>query len=208
MDAYRQKKREKLERASFRKKKREEEEKRQESKCQRLSRSPRLTQVQLDEAKSQLQVQWSSLRSAGKLKSDISLESSSPHGCLAEAKLADGSLVKSKFNSDDCHAEMNLLEEVWCEVQTLNTIESIEIEKQPCPRCAVVLRKLNLADLVKYKKTGQKDYPTWRYPDIPTVNWAVAMGINDVKLRDGRKVHDQRDIDELLDYFRTHKWWQ
>lgn len=160
-----------------------------------------LSTVQMDSAKNNLTISWSGLTLAGKQSDDVDIETEGTHSCGATAEMSDFKIVKGAFDSDDCHAEMDVLQKAIAAGYTLNDIVAIEIEKQPCPRCAVVLNKLHLNTLVKYKKVGQKDYPTWRYPNLGGGhNWAVTMGVSGYAARD-----DQQNT--LLNYFRSHKWW-
>jgi hypothetical protein len=95
---------------------------------------------------------------------------------------------------------MDARDKVLSAGNALTDISTIEIEKEPCPRCAVVLNKLGLAGKVTYKEIGQKDYPTWRYPCAHLVNWANVMGIS------AKVTHDD-DKTLLLNHFYTQKWW-
>jgi hypothetical protein len=170
-----------------------------------VRRSPRdrsgLSSHQLDDAEITLGTGWRGLILAGKQDASVDIETEGEHSCGARATLDDGTTIDGFFDSDKCHAEMETLENVIAAGYTLANITLIEIEKQPCPRCAVVLNKLHLQNKVKYKTSGQKDYPTWRYPNLGAGhNWAVTMDVSG----QASKASQQQT---LLNYFRFNKWW-
>jgi len=140
--------------------------------------------------------EWDDLTSAGTQDSDLEIASKGGHSCAAKGVLDDGTELTGTFDSDSYHAEMSLVAQA-----AGRTFSSIQIEKEPCPRCAVILNKLGLAGVVTYKKTGQKDYPTWRFPgeDQEDVSWAGVLGVES-SIDDAAK----RDI---MKRFRTTKWW-
>lgn len=167
---------------------------------ERVSRSVRKTQLQLDEIYGKLTEFWKKNRKAGSLNADIKLESKKGHSCSAKAILRDGTEVTGAFDSEEFHAEMDLLDQVQASGNGLSDITSIEIEKEPCPRCAVVLSQLDLSGLVTYKKSGQKDYPTWRFPKIFGDKGAGLLQVTSY-------VTDENDIGYLVKQFSTTKWW-
>lgn len=154
-----------------------------------------------DDARITLGVVWKGLILAGKQDAEIDLESEGEHSCAARITLDDETVVDGVFSDKACHAEMDALKNVYTAGYTKENIELIEIEKQPCPRCAVVLNKLHLQNKVKYKTSGQKDYPTWRYPKLNDGHdWAVTMGVSQYAAKDAHQKI-------LLGYFCTNKWW-
>lgn len=177
-------------------------------------RSPRLTKEQMDQAKLALSNEWKSKIKAGTL--DVSIKklgagadekSKVQKSCSARivyTRMDDQETedIEGAFNSNAFHAEMDALTNFYrenLEKIRLATLR-IEIETQPCTRCAVVLNKLNLSRFVFYKKIGGFiDYPTWRFPDIEVI-WSDQLGISE------HAVHEA-DKQELKNFFATNKWW-
>jgi ribosomal protein S18 acetylase RimI-like enzyme len=166
----------------------------------RPQRNPRMTITQLETVFNSLAEGWSKDIGAGTLDATIGLQSVGQVACSAQAVLSDGVVVPGKFDSEEFHAEMDLLDQIKAAGKGIADIHSIQIEKQPCPRCAVVLSQLDLASKVTYKKSGQKDYPTWRFPTIFSDGGASVLGV-------AGEVSDPHDVEELIKWFRTKKWW-
>ena len=160
-----------------------------------------LSTGQMDAEKNRLCRVWKGKRKAGTLDPELEIASKGGHTCGATAEMDDGESLSAEFDSEECHAEMNLLQKIMTEGYQLDAIESIAIEKEPCPRCAVILNVLDLSDKVTYKKEGQKDYPTWRFPELPGTNWAVELDIHPTTTQ-------VRQQETLKTYFQTNKWWQ
>lgn len=166
-------------------------------------RNVRLTSIQLDQAYGEIKKFWKSRSKAGS-QADNDLESEDTHGCSSRATLTDGRVLTGTFSSEECHAEMDVVGKLLVVSGGRNPaglVRTFEIEKEPCPRCAVVLNMLGLAGLVTYKNSGQKDYPTWRFPD------AIDRSTQWVILQAGTASEDERDKDEIVTKFRTQKWW-
>jgi hypothetical protein len=163
------------------------------------ARMARKTATQLDAVKRTLASGWSATKKAGAIDDQIDIASTGTHSCGARVTLNNGNIYKGAFDSDGLHAEMDALEKLVTAGEQLANITSIEIEKEPCPRCAVALNGLALAGVVRYKALGQKDYPTWRYPSVGVI-WSIQLGI-------GAQVSHDADVQELLTYFQTNKWW-
>ena len=157
----------------------------------------------LDEVRSALAGTWAAEISAGALNKEIDITTVGPHSCGARITVARADGTKERiagaFDSDRLHAEMDALEKLIESRRSLADIELIEIEKEPCPRCAVVLNRLKLAGKVRYKAAGQRDYPTWRFPDLRE-NWSTVLGISTLAANAG-------DQEALKAFFQTHKWW-
>lgn len=167
----------------------------------RSRRTPGQSTIQMAIHRNTLAISWSGKTLAGKQNDNVTLKSKGKHACGALAGMSDGKSVKGEFDDDDCHAEMDVIQNVLKKGYEISDIVSIQIEKQPCPRCAVILRVLHLDNKVTYKKVGQKDYPTWRFPKTyGKIDWAVQLDIHTKADRP-----DQQS--ELLNYFRTNKWW-
>ena len=167
-------------------------------------RAQKLAPVRMDEVKRTLANEWIHDRYAGTMDEDLEFEGRGGHTCGARitARKDRGRIVsfEGEFDSDGCHAEMDALAAVFEGGYERKHILSIEIEKAPCPRCAVVLNKLGLSDRVTYKsETVKSQYPTWTYPEIG-VNWPKKMGID-------RHAPDEADQDTLLNFFHSQEWW-
>lgn len=163
------------------------------------SRKKKVSQSGVDVIKSAVIPIWQGLTKAGTKDGNLVFAAQGGHNCAARGT-ANGNPYQGRFVSDEYHAEMDLLANIYAGEQTLAGITSIEIEKEPCPRCAVVLRSLGLSGVVTYKKSGQKDYPTWRFPDLGGTSWEEMLGIADAD-------YDEAVVVELASYFRSHKFW-
>ncbi len=175
----------------------------EETKRVQPTRVTRMVASQVDTAFSTLASAWKKQIKAGSHNSSVDLTSSGKHSCAARLTYRIGyaapDAIEGTFDSDGCHAEMSALQN-YAKLGKPGIFELMQIETQPCPRCAVVLNRLGLAAGVYYKDSGgYKDYPTWRFPEIG-VNWAVVMGVADVAS------HEQ-DQKELLGKFASSKWW-
>lgn len=167
-----------------------------------------MTEQQRDEARVLLAVGWQGKAKAGAQDATLTLTSTGTHSCAARAESTDGQTLESEFDNEATHAEMGI-------VGRTEAIRSLQIEKEPCPRCAVVLNALGLSDRVTYKKSGQKDNPTWRFP----ATWEQAkisglLGIDEYAASDAAPRGTKRspgvtdaDHQVLSTYFRTNKWW-
>ncbi len=159
------------------------------------ARSGRMTQYQVDAQFDALARGWRRDSTAGTHDPHLVIASAGSHSCAARIHLTRGRVVNGSFSSDGCHAEMDAISQVT----NLRDITRIVIEKEPCTRCAVVLNRLRLGGRVEYKNTGQKDYPTWRWP----ASVADPHGVLGISAR----VDDARDREAILTRFRTNKWW-
>ena len=167
----------------------------------RPKRMPGQSAMQMMIHLNNMAISWIGKTLAGKQSDDVNIKSTGKHACGAVAEMNDGKSVKGQFDAEDCHAEMDVIQNVLKKGYEISDIDSIQIEKQPCPRCAVILRVLDLSGKVTYKKVGQKDYPTWRFPSTyGKIDWAVKLDIHTKADR-----LDQQG--ELLTYFCTNKWW-
>lgn len=169
----------------------------------RPRRTPRMTELQLQQAFAELAKVWKAQIKAGSKDASIALESKGEKGCAAEVVYRIGyaapDTVKGSFDSDGCHAEMDALQNYAKEGKP-GIFELLRIETEPCPRCAVVLNRLRLSAGTYYKDAGGfKDYPTWRFPDTGD-DWAAVMGISAV-------APNADDQQALLKLFATIKWW-
>ncbi|MFL6232053.1 MAG: hypothetical protein ACJ76N_02880 [Thermoanaerobaculia bacterium] len=162
-------------------------------------------------AEAALASSWRTKTGTGTRDNGLVFVSAGGHTCAARIRLAgeggggggggEPEPIAGTFHSDRLHAEMDALQTLVRGGRTLAAIAVIEIEKQPCPRCAVALDVLGLAAKVRYKTPGQKDYPTWRFPDLgEACDWTALLGIS------GR-ARNRRDQEALKEYFQTQKWW-
>jgi hypothetical protein len=142
---------------------------------------------------------WAKSINAGTLDTDLVFDSQGGHSCLAR-----GRTKKKKSGYDGAfgnrHAEMDLITTIYAQEKSLAGITSIEIEKQPCPRCAVVLNALGLSQFVKYMQSSKKDYPTWAPPDLGDVSWEEMLGIE-------TKGYSAKNVEYLMAYFQANKFW-
>lgn len=168
----------------------------------RPKRAQGLSDSGLDSAKRALERDWVNWIKAGKLDATVKFKPKGGHTCGAKITIKNGKVFKGEFKSDYFHAEMDALNALASHGGSLANIRKIEIEKQPCPRCAVALNKLGLSSKVTYGQVSKKDYPTWRFPDLgAAVNWADSMGVSAFTTKEAHQ-------EALLLHFRSQKWWR
>jgi len=164
------------------------------------SRERKVSSSGLREIEDKVSKIWEKLINAGTKDANLVFVAQQGHNCAARG-VANGNAYTGKFHSDDMHAEMDLLANIYAGEKSISKITSIEIAKEPCPRCAVVLRSLGLNGIVKYKNSGQKDYPTWRPPDLgDDVSWEEMLGITELD-------YSAETVTYLIKYFATNKFW-
>jgi|GEM_PF-3232427 len=174
----------------------------------RSKRTPGLTGKDLEKVQQKLSAGWAKLINAGTLDSNLVFApSKGERSCAARIVYtrADGQTpepVTGNFSSEHCHAEMDALNSFYKTLRNVAlTSVRLEIETQPCPRCAVVLNLLWTHPVTYKKEGGFKDYPSWRYPANVSNDWAATMGISAYTTH---AVAQQN----LLNYFCTQKWWE
>jgi hypothetical protein len=163
------------------------------------TRDKKVSSSAMDPIVSEVSQFWARRTSAGTKNANLVFAAQGGHSCSARGT-ANGTAYTGEFDSDGMHAEMDLITNIYAGENSLAGITSIEIEKEPCPRCAVVLRSLGLSGFVQYKNSGQKDYPTWRTPNLGTVSWEEMLGIADSD-------YPEEVVTHLTKYFATNKFW-
>lgn len=146
---------------------------------------------------------WKTQIVAGTKSSTISLNSGGGHACSALGTWDSSSqdTIGGQFSSDHMHAEMDVLDKIYQEA-TASELLKLEIETQPCPRCAVILNRLGIGNKVTYKKEGGfKDYPTWRPPDL----WLGETGTAELLGVPANVDDDAKKT--ILKLFGSQKWW-
>ena len=172
----------------------------QRSEEKRVStRTRKMSLGSIDTVRNKVVLFWKTKIRAGTLDANLVFNGQGGHSCAARGT-ANGHAYTGNFHSDDLHAEMDLIENIYAGEGSLAGITSIEIEKEPCPRCAVLLNCLNLSGVVTYKKSGQKDYPTWRFPNLDPTSWEEMLGIENDD-------YPEEAVIELASYFKSSKFW-
>jgi hypothetical protein len=155
------------------------------------------TEKQIQELYREVADKWRRIKArAGRENPALELASPGNHGCSARIIMNDGRIYSGKYGAA-AHAEMEALKKV--PVRDYARIERIEIEKEPCPRCAFVLNKLRLAGKVTYKVKGQKNNAGW-LPPWGAARWNDFLGLAGLAKDPGA----QRTISL---YFASEDWW-
>lgn len=170
-----------------------------------------MTPKQRDGAKVILGKYWKLKFHAGSADPTIDLETTGVHGCGARLTYRVGKgrrIIETNYAGGN-HAEMQAINELLRAGYQTDAIISIEIEKEPCTRCAAVLNCLNLGDNVTYKtaRPSDKDHAGWIMPaswnfdyimDVTTTLAASALG--NLAVTSG-------DVQEFRSFFCGQRWW-
>lgn len=101
------------------------------------------------------------------------------------------------------HAEMAVLEKMKAAGFDPKELIRLDIETEPCPRCAVVLNALKLSDRVTYGKVGKKKaYPTWQFPNQLLKDAYELLNLEQAGLPDDGKL-----TMTAVNHLTTQEWW-